>query len=92
MGIREQLQEAARRVDAKTIASAVAMAKRGKPAGQLQLAAVMAWVGSACPGATEAVYDNICSNWLGYGPTPDLIGRLGIATQGLTVLTCIAYR
>jgi ubiquinone biosynthesis protein Coq4 len=72
MGVREQLQEATRRVDAPTIATAVAMAKRGKPAGQLQLAAVMAWVGYACPDATEAVYDNICSNWLGYGPTPDI--------------------
>jgi hypothetical protein len=72
MGVREQLQEATRRVDAPTIATAVAMAKRGKPAGQLQLAAVMAWVGYACPDATEAVYDNICSNWLGYGPTPNI--------------------
>jgi ubiquinone biosynthesis protein Coq4 len=67
-----QLQESTRWVDAPTIASAVASAKRGEDAGRLQLAAAMAWVAYSCPDATIAVYDNICSAWLGSGPTPEI--------------------
>jgi len=70
--IKKQFEQAARRIDTQTIAQAVQQVKRGKPAGQLQLGGVMAWVAYSCPSAAEAVYDNICSNWLGSGPTPDI--------------------
>ncbi|MFT4520075.1 MAG: ubiquinone biosynthesis protein Coq4 [Halioglobus sp.] len=69
---REMIQKATRRADGQVIAEAVAQAKLGKSNGRLQLAAVMAWVAYSCPAASEAVYDNICSCWLGTGPTPDI--------------------
>lgn len=69
---RERLQQSARRMDAKTIATAVAAAKRGESEGRLQLTAVMAWVAYSCPDACDAVCDNIASAWLGSGPTPEV--------------------
>jgi ubiquinone biosynthesis protein Coq4 len=69
---RERLQQSARRMDARTISEAVAAAKRGGSEGRLQLTAVMAWAAYSCPGATEAVCDNIASAWLGSGPTPEI--------------------
>ena len=69
---RERLQQSARRMDAKTIAAAVAAAKRGESEGRLQLTAAMAWVAYSCPHACEAVCDNIASAWLGSGPTPEV--------------------
>ena len=67
---RQRLQQSARRMDAKAIASAVAAAKRGESEGRLQLTAVMAWIAYSCPDACDAVCDNIASAWLGSGPTP----------------------
>lgn len=72
MNQRLELQHCTRRTDAQTIANAVASTKRGEAAGRIQLAAVMAWVAYSCPDATTAVYDNITSAWLGYGPTPEI--------------------
>lgn len=72
MSLRESVQQATRRVDAKSIAQAVAAAKRGDPAGHVTLAGVMAWVAYSCPDATSAVYDNIASAWLGHGPRPEI--------------------
>jgi ubiquinone biosynthesis protein Coq4 len=69
---REQLQKATTRTDAESLAAAVAATRRGEPEGRLQLAAALAWVAYSCPGATEAVYDNIMSGWLGHGPTPEI--------------------
>ncbi|MFT6050729.1 MAG: ubiquinone biosynthesis protein Coq4 [Halioglobus sp.] len=72
MSIQLKLQETTGRMDASTIANAVTSVKRGEKSGQLQLAAVMAWVAYSCPDATTAVYDNITSAWLGSGPTPEI--------------------
>ena len=69
---RQRLQDATKRMDAKTIATAVAAAKKGDAEGRLQLTAVMAWVAYSCPDACEAVCDNIASAWLGSGPTPEV--------------------
>ena len=69
---RERLQQAAKRMDARSISEAVAAAKRGGSEGRLQLSAVMAWVAYSCPDATTAVCDNIASAWLGCGPTPEV--------------------
>ncbi|MCB1705061.1 MAG: hypothetical protein KDI17_09360 [Halioglobus sp.] len=69
---RDRLQQLTRHVDRNTIAAAVAAAKRGDSEGRLQLTAAMAWIAYACPGACEAVCDNIASAWLGSGPTPDI--------------------
>jgi ubiquinone biosynthesis protein Coq4 len=69
---RQQLQNATARMDARTIAEAVAAAKRGSTEGRLQLSAVTSWVAYACPEATTAVWDNIASAWLGTGPTPEI--------------------
>lgn len=70
MTARAQLQELTRHTDAAALASAVEQAKRGRAAGREQLTAAMAWVAFACPGATQAVVDNIAAAWLGRGPTP----------------------
>jgi ubiquinone biosynthesis protein Coq4 len=67
-----KLQKTTAHMDANTIANAVASAKRGEKSGQVQLAAVMAWVAYSCPDATTAVYDNITSAWLGHGPRPEI--------------------
>ncbi|MEH6570887.1 MAG: Coq4 family protein [Halioglobus sp.] len=69
---REKLQQATRRMDARTIADAVAAAKRGESEGRVLLSAVMAWAAYSCPDATDAVCDNISSAWLGHGPTPEI--------------------
>lgn len=72
MPTREQLQSATRQVDAKSIAQAVAQAKRGSSEGRVALAGAMAWVAYSCPDACAAVCDNIASAWLGSGPTPEI--------------------
>ena len=72
MTVREDIQQATRRMDTHAIAEAVALAKSGKHSGRLQLAAVMAWAAYSCPDATVAVCDNIAAAWLGTGPTPDI--------------------
>lgn len=72
MDLRQQLQQQTRHVDAKTIKDAVDASKRGSTEGRLQLSAAMAWTAYSCPEATEAVFDNICSAWLGHGPTPEI--------------------
>lgn len=72
MRLRTEVQQATLRVDARTIALAVAAAKRGESSGRICLVGVMTWVAFACPDATRAVYDNIASAWLGHGPTPDI--------------------
>ena len=72
MNMRERIEQAAKHTDAGTIREAVAAAKRGDASGQILLTGVMAWVAYSCPGATEAVYDNIASAWLGAGPTPEV--------------------
>lgn len=69
---REKLQAAAQRTDAKSIAEAVAAAKRGSTDGRLALAGAMAWVAYSAPDACSAVCDNIASAWLGNGPTPEI--------------------
>ncbi len=70
MSLREQVQQATKRVDAETIAVEVADVKRGDRSGYITLTGVMNWAGYSCPDATTAVYDNIASAWLGRGPTP----------------------
>lgn len=72
MNLREKVQKASRRVDAKSIADAVAAAKRGDPSGHIHLSGAMTWAAYSCPDATQAVYDNIASAWLGCGPTPEI--------------------
>jgi len=69
---REQLQAATKRIDAQSIATAVAQAKRGSSEGRVALAGAMAWVAYSCPDACAAVCDNIASAWLGKGPTPEI--------------------
>jgi len=72
MNLREKIRDASRRVDAHSIATAVAAAKRGDPSGQVYLTGAMTWVAYSCPDATSAVYDNIAAAWLGRGPTPEI--------------------
>jgi ubiquinone biosynthesis protein Coq4 len=72
VSLREQIQQASKRTDAESIARAVAAAKRGDSSGRIQLTAAMTWAGYSCPDATAALYDNIASAWLGYGPTPQI--------------------
>jgi ubiquinone biosynthesis protein Coq4 len=69
---REQFQQATKRTDAASLAQAVADAKSGKSSGRLQIATAMAWAAYSCPDATPEVFDNICSAWLGTGPTPEI--------------------
>jgi len=69
---REKFQQATKRTDAAAIARAVAAAKRGEAQGRIQVAGAMAWAAFSCPDATNAVYDNICSAWLGAGPSPEI--------------------
>jgi ubiquinone biosynthesis protein Coq4 len=69
---RERLQQETKWMDADTIATAVAAAKRGDFEGRLTLSAVMAWVAYSCPDAASPVCDNIASAWLGSGPTPEI--------------------
>jgi ubiquinone biosynthesis protein Coq4 len=76
MTIRDEIIKATKRVDAHSIAEAVAAAKRGDPSGHVRLAGAMAWVAYSCPDATNAVYDNIASAWIGQGPRPDIPGGL----------------
>jgi ubiquinone biosynthesis protein Coq4 len=70
--LRESIQQAAKHTDAHSIRQAVAAAKRGDEAGRVLLTGVMTWAGYSCPDATNAVYDNIASAWLGTGPTPEI--------------------
>ena len=72
MSRRQQLQAAATRIDATTIASAVAAAKHGDVEGRIALAGVAAWAAYACPQAVSAVWDNIATAWLGRGPSPEI--------------------
>jgi ubiquinone biosynthesis protein Coq4 len=76
MELREHIQQATKKMDAYSIARAVAAAKRGEPLGRIQLTGALAWVGYSCPDAASAVYDNIASAWLGDGPTPEIAGGL----------------
>lgn len=69
---KQRLQAATRRVDASSIADAVAAAKRGSAEGRIQLSGAMAWVAYSCPQATDAVCDNIASAWLGSGARPEI--------------------
>ncbi len=70
MTVQADIQQATTRIDQQSIARAVAAAKRGDSAGRVHLTGAMAWVAYACPDATNAVYTNITSAWLGHGPTP----------------------
>ncbi len=72
MTLRESIQNAAKRTDAHAICQAVAAAKRGDSSGRVLLAGVMIWAAYSCPDATNAIYDNIASAWLGAGPTPEI--------------------
>ena len=72
MTMRESIQDAARRTDAHSIRQAVAAAKHGDASGRILLTGVMTWAAYSCPDATNAVYDNIASAWLGSGPTPEI--------------------
>lgn len=81
MSLRESIQQSTQRTDAASIARAVAAVKRGESSGRVELTAIMAWVGYSCPDATDAVYDNIASAWLGSGPAPDI--PLGLAEAPL---------
>jgi ubiquinone biosynthesis protein Coq4 len=72
MSRKARIHAATKRADAKTIAAAVADAKRGGSEGRVQLSAVMAWAAYSCPDAVNAVCDNIASAWLGRGPTPEV--------------------
>lgn len=72
MTLREEIQHSTKSIDAQAIALAVAAVKRGDSAGRIALTAALAWVGFSCPDATSAVYDNIASSWMGYGPTPEI--------------------
>jgi ubiquinone biosynthesis protein Coq4 len=79
MQLRDEIRQATRRVSPQCIAGAVAAAKRGDQSGYILLAGAMAWVAYSCPDATSAVYDNIASTWLGYGPKPDIPAGLAEA-------------
>ena len=83
---RERLQQATQHVDAASIASAVAAAKRGDAEGRLQLCAAMAWAAYSCPDATNAICDNIAAAWLGKGPTPEVPHRTSRSTAGTQLL------
>lgn len=72
MSIREKIQQATKRTDAATLSRAVAAVKRGDRSGFIPLTGAMVWAGYSCPDATEAVYDNIASAWLGTGPTQEV--------------------
>ena len=76
MTARLELQKMTQHTDAKTLAQAVAQAKHGQREGRQQLLAAIAWVAYACPDATEVVFDNIASAWLGHGPTPQVPDNL----------------
>ena len=54
------------------LADAVRALRKGDSSGRMQVAAAMAWAGFSCPGAIEAVYDNIAAAWLGSGTTPPI--------------------
>lgn len=69
---RKDFQASVKAMEKSALANAVDSAKRGEPKGRLEIAAVLAWAAYSCPDATNAVYDNICSAWLGTGPTPDI--------------------
>ena len=72
MSMREKIQQASKRTDAATIARAVGAVKCGDRSGYIPLVGAMVWVGYSCPDATNAVYDNIATAWLGAGPTPEV--------------------
>lgn len=72
MKLRESIQQATRRPDAHAIRQAVAAAKRGDSSGRVLITGAMAWAAYSCPDATNAIYDNIASAWLGSGPTPEI--------------------
>jgi ubiquinone biosynthesis protein Coq4 len=72
MTSREEFQRATIRTDAHSLADAVSAAKRGKASGRLQIATAMAWAAYSCPDATNAIFDNITSAWLGSGPRPEI--------------------
>ena len=67
---RAGFQKAARHIDAAALDSAVQALRQGDHGGRMRVAAAMAWAGFSCPGAIEAVYDNIAAAWLGSGETP----------------------
>jgi ubiquinone biosynthesis protein Coq4 len=79
MDVRQQIQQAARWMDAGSIAQAVAGAKRGDHFCRIQLTGLLAWVGYSCPDAACAIYDNIAATWLGSGPAPEVVRGLSEA-------------
>ena len=62
-----EFQQAATRVSRQALIDSLEAAKNGYATGQLQVAATMTWTAFSCPGAIDAVYDNIASVWLGDG-------------------------
>ena len=53
--------------------------RQGDDAGRMRVAAAMAWAGFSCPGAIEAVYDNISAAWLGSDESPSIPNGLAEA-------------
>jgi ubiquinone biosynthesis protein Coq4 len=72
MTLRAKIQQATKRPDAQSLREAVAAAKKGDASGRMLITGAMAWAAYSCPDATEAVYDNIASTWLGSGPAPEI--------------------
>lgn len=72
MSRQSRIQAATKRTDAKSIAAAVAAAKRGSSEGRIALSGAMAWAAYSCPDACSSICDNISSAWLGSGPTPEI--------------------
>jgi ubiquinone biosynthesis protein Coq4 len=72
MTLRAKIQQATQRPDAQSLRNAVVAAKKGDAAGHILITGAMTWAAYSCPDATDAVYDNIASTWLGSGPTPEI--------------------
>jgi ubiquinone biosynthesis protein Coq4 len=56
--------------DAQAFRADVIAARGGDSAARVRVSAVLIWTAFSCPDATQAVYDNLASAWLGRGRQP----------------------
>ena len=72
MAAKHRFQRSACRAGRERLIEAVGAARGGDEAGQMRVAAALAWVAFACPDAIGPVYDTVAAAWLGGRESPEV--------------------
>ncbi len=72
MGTLSEFKAQTHRVEAQAFRADVVAARGGDRDARERVSAALMWTAFSCPDATEALYDNLASAWLGRGPQPEI--------------------